>query len=260
VPIKPSISAAEAAALPTDFDGRTAWPNCPSVSEIRDQANCGSCWAFGAVSAITDRYCIQKNQHVHVSAEDMNSCCQTCGYGCEGGYPDAAWQYWVQNGLVDGGNYDSKDKGCAPYSLPNCDHHCTGKYGPCPPTTDTPACPRKCIDGSPFAADKHYGAKSYGVSSRAEDIKNEIMNKGPVEAAFTVYEDFLAYKSGVYKHTTGRMLGGHAIKLLGWGVQGSDNYWIAANSWNEGWGDNGYFKIGFGQCGIENRIVAGDPK
>jgi len=45
------------------------------------------------------------------------------------------------------------------------------------------------------------------------------MTNGPVEAAFNVYEDFLTYKTGVYKHTTGSLLGGHAVKCLGWGVE-----------------------------------------
>jgi len=43
------------------------------------------------------------------------------------------------------------------------------------------------------------------------------MTNGPAEAAFTVYEDFLTYKSGVYKHTSGSALGGHAVKIMGWG-------------------------------------------
>lgn len=47
----------------------------------------------------------------------------------------------------------------------------------------------------------------------------EIFENGPVEAAFMVYEDFLVYKSGVYKHNTGNFLGGHAIKIIGWGVE-----------------------------------------
>jgi len=72
-----------------------------------------------------------------------------------------------------------------------------------------------------------------------------------------VYEDFLTYKSGVYVHTTGQYLGGHAIKILGWGVENDQEYWLCANSWNNSWGDNGYFKIAFGQCGINNGIVAG---
>jgi len=83
-----------------------------------------------------------------------------------------------------------------------------------------------------------------------------------VEAAFTVYADFPQYKSGVYKHTTGSALGGHAIKILGYGTEGGDKYWLVANSWNPDWGAAGFFKIlrGVDECGIEGQIVAGEPK
>ncbi|CAF4862023.1 unnamed protein product, partial [Rotaria socialis] len=60
-------------------------------------------------------------------------------------------------------------------------------------------------------------------------IKTEIFTNGPVEAAFTVYADFLTYKTGVYKHTTGSVLGGHAVKILGWGLDGTTPYWLVAN-------------------------------
>jgi len=85
------------------------------------------------------------------------------------------------------------------------------------------------------------------------------MTNGPVEGAFTVYDDFLTYKSGVYAHTTGSELGGHAIKILGWGTDNGTPYWIVANSWNEGWGNSGFFNIkrGSDECGIEDGIVAG---
>jgi len=88
------------------------------------------------------------------------------------------------------------------------------------------------------------------------------MTNGPVEAAFDVYEDFLTYKKGVYQYTTGDYLGGHAVKILGWGVEDSTPYWLVANSWNEGWGDQGFFKIlrGSNECGIEGGCVAGLPK
>ena len=88
------------------------------------------------------------------------------------------------------------------------------------------------------------------------------MTNGPVEAAFDVYEDFVSYKSGVYAHTTGSYLGGHAIKILGWGVENGSAHWIVANSWNEDWGDQGFFKIARGsdECGIESGVVAGIPK
>lgn len=66
---------------------------------------------------------------------------------------------------------------------------------------------------------------------------------------------------GVYKHVTGEMLGGHAIKILGWGVENGTPYWLVANSWNSDWGDNGFFKIlrGSDECGIESTISAGLP-
>ena len=65
--------------------------------------------AFGAVEAMSDRYCIHSNakKHFHFSAEDLLSCCHICGFGCNGGNPGAAWSYWVSSGIVSGGNYDS---------------------------------------------------------------------------------------------------------------------------------------------------------
>ncbi|KAG8540806.1 hypothetical protein GDO81_018516 [Engystomops pustulosus] len=70
--------------LPDNFDSREAWPNCPTIREIRDQGSCGSCWAFGAVEAISDRSCVHSNGkvNVEVSAEDLLSCCGLeCGMG-----------------------------------------------------------------------------------------------------------------------------------------------------------------------------------
>lgn len=65
--------------------------------------------AFGAVEAMSDRVCIHSNGQVnaHISAENLVSCCYTCGFGCNGGFPGAAWSYWVKKGLVTGGNYNS---------------------------------------------------------------------------------------------------------------------------------------------------------
>jgi len=257
----------DAAAIPTSFDARTQWGSmCPSTSEIRDQADCGSCWAFGAVEAMTDRTCILSKGSLtpELSAEDVLSCCNSCGMGCAGGFPESAWMWWDSVGVVTGGLYDSHE-GCYPYQIPACDHHVKGKYPPCGQNeVPTPPCVKKCETGYnlTYPTDKHFGASAYAVSSNVAQIQTEIMTNGPVEASFTVYLDFVSYKSGVYKHTSGGALGGHAVKILGWGVLNSTPYWTVANSWNTDWGAQGYFLIlrGADECGIEDGIVAGLPK
>lgn len=252
--------------LPDSFDSREKWGSiCPSTKEIRDQGSCGSCWAFGATEAMTDRICIASNgeKKPHLSAEDLATCCSSCGFGCGGGYPGAAWQYWENTGIVTGGPYHS-GQGCQPYQIPSCDHHVPQSKNPCKGELPTPKCEHTCIDGYnvSYRGDKRLGMSSYSVEDDESSIMKEIMTNGPVEGAFTVYSDFPNYKSGVYKHTAGTMLGGHAIKILGWGVEDGTPYWLVANSWNTHWGDKGFFKIlrGADECGIESGVVAGMPK
>jgi len=252
-------------ALPATFDARSQWPKCASIGEIRDQSACGSCWAFGAVEAATDRICIETNatKEYHLSANDLNSCCTDCGFGCGGGYPSEAWSWFTKTGVVTGGNYNDFTW-CEAYALPSCDHHEPGKEKMCPSQEyNTPTCVTSCDSqsnySSSYSADKKMFATAYGISSNINDIMTEIYTRGPVEAAFTVYEDFLTYKSGVYTHQTGGVDGGHAVKILGWGTESGTDYWLVANSWNPDWGLNGFFKIkkGSDECGIEDNIVAG---
>lgn len=157
----------------------------------------------------------------------MNSCCTSCGDGCDGGFPGGAYNYWAGTGVVT----DS----CDPYSLPPCSHHLPNATNPPPcPANEypTPKCVRKCNDSEVWASSIHHGGKVYSITKGAAAIQAEILANGPVTTAFSVYEDFLSYSGGVYKHTTGSLLGGHAVKILGWGVDGTTPYWIIANSWN----------------------------
>ena len=250
--------------LPENFDLREEYPFCESLKDIRDQANCGSCWAFGAVEAMSDRICIKSGQKLQtrVSAQNLLSCCTGCGFGCDGGMPLGAWTYWLAKGIATGGLYGDTET-CQPYFLPPCDHHIEGSHGACPETVDTPKCKEDCSDGNnkEYKSELSYGSNYYTISGE-ENIMQEIYENGSVEGSFKVYEDFVTYKSGVYQHVTGEALGGHAIKIIGWGVEDGVKYWLCVNSWNEEWGDNGTFKIlrGTNDCGIENKAYAGLPK
>ncbi|XP_075217311.1 cathepsin B [Lycorma delicatula] len=251
--------------LPEEFDSRTNWPNCPTIREIRDQGSCGSCWAFGAVESMSDRVCIHSNatQNFHFSSENLVSCCHFCGFGCNGGFPGMAWKHWVTTGIVSGGLYDSH-QGCQPYLISPCEHHVNGTRPPCKEGGKTPVCVKSCEKNYnvPYKKDLHRGSKAYSINGGEKAIQAEIFKNGPVEGAFTVYEDFVQYKSGVYNHVTGKALGGHAIRIIGWGKENNTPYWLIANSWNTDWGDKGLFKIlrGKDECGIESEINAGIPK
>ena len=179
--------------LPDSFDPRDEYPQCESIKEIRDQANCGSCWAFGAAEAMSDRICIQSGQKLQtrVSAQNILTCCSSCGFGCDGGYPQNAWRYWASTGVCTGGLYGDTTT-CQPYFLPECDHHVEGSHGPCPDTVDTPRCKRDCEDGNKkqYSDEMTYGQNAYSVSGET-NIMQELYEHGPVEASFTVYEDSL---------------------------------------------------------------------
>ena len=247
--------------LPDEYDLRTVYPKCESIQEIRDQANCGSCWAMAAAEAMSDRICIASGQldQRRISALNLLTCCSSCGFGCDGGYQSKAWDYWKDTGITTGGPYGDTDT-CQPYFLPPCDHHITGSYGECPADAEAPSCVTDCTggNGANYSSDLIKGKSSYSIVGE-ENMMQEIYENGSIEASFTVYEDFVTYSSGVYQHVTGNSLGGHSIKIIGWGVENDVKYWLCANSWNAEWGDKGFFKIirGTNECGLEKSVVAG---
>lgn len=149
---------------------------------------------------------------------------------------DMAWEYLDQHGVVS----DS----CFPYQAGS-------GYAP--------ACTTKCADGQPFTKFTCVDG-TVRQSQGADQIASEIYTNGPVEAAFTVYEDFFSYSSGIYHHVSGGVAGGHAIKLLGFGEENGVKYWLAANSWGKGWGMEGFFKIQQNdECGIEDQVFSCTP-
>jgi len=250
---------------PESFDARDHWPNCESLDMIVNQGSCASGWAQAAVSVLNDRLCIHTNgtrQFLH-SAQDLMTCCDRCGFGCSGGYPGNAWNYWKRNGIASGGPYGSR-LGCKPYSIEPCGYSAKSTLKPCPESGYTPMCEKTCQSeyDRPYNHDKQFGESVYGIDSHEEEIRYEIWKNGPVQASFIVYEDFLRYESGVYEHKAGDEVRMQSVKILGWGVEDGAPYWLCANSWGQDWGQNGYFRIrrGSNECRIEDYIIAGIPK
>jgi cathepsin B len=239
----PKAKAVYASNIPTSFDARQQWPNC--IHPIRDQQQCGSCWAFGATETLSDRFCIATGGKTNVilSPQDLVSC-DSDNYGCSGGYLNLAWQFMQDTGVLT--------DACYPYTSGD------GDTGTCKATASG-NCPSK------------KGSETYYKSQAAQDFSNdvakiqtEIMTHGPVEVAFDVYQDFFSYTSGVYTHQSGGLAGGHAVKMIGWGVTNDGKntpYWIVANSWGTSWGQDGFFWIlrGSNECGIEANVIAGLP-
>eukprot|EP01065_Artemidia_motanka_P048778 TRINITY_DN794_c0_g1_i1.p1 TRINITY_DN794_c0_g1~~TRINITY_DN794_c0_g1_i1.p1 ORF type:complete len:523 (+),score=203.80 TRINITY_DN794_c0_g1_i1:64-1632(+) len=270
-------------AIPSDFDSASNWPKCAKViNDIRDQSNCGCCWAFGSAEAASDRMCIATNASVEVPLSAEQLCFCSSYDGCGGGFPESAWDFIKSTGLVTGNQQKFTATGpnpdpfagqglCSAFSLPHCHHHGPQGSDPFPaegasgcPSESSPSCPKKCDSDAKaphndFKSDKHSFSGSVATFDSADAIAESIMQSGPVTAAFTVYADFENYVSGVYKHTSGSQLGGHAVKIVGFGTTSAGvKYWKVANSWNPYWGEKGYFRIARGnnECGIEGQVVA----
>lgn len=173
----PVVSHPKTLKLPNSFDAREAWSQCNTIGKILDQGHCGSCWAFAAVEALSDRFCIQFGKNTSLSVNDLLACCGfMCGNGCDGGIPIYAWRYFVHHGVVT--------EKCDPYfDQTGCSHP------GCEPAYPTPKCVRKCVDGNQmWKQSKRYSVSAYRINSDPHSIMAEVYKNGPVEVAFTVYE------------------------------------------------------------------------
>jgi C1A family cysteine protease len=83
--------------------------------------------------------------------------------------------------------------------------------------------------------------------------KEWLATNGPVIGCMAVYRDLFSYTGGIYKHTTGSLAGYHAVCVVGYSDE--DQAWICKNSWGTSWGELGWFKLAYGQCGIDSRFA-----
>ena len=196
---------------PENYDPRTT-DKAACYHPIRDQAHCGSCWAFACSEVLSDRYCLNKQIDVVLSPQDLVSCDNIVNNGCDGGSPFASWEYTALSGIVS-------DE-CYPYVSGN------GTTGKCSIKS------KKCVNEAiPFT--KYKSTQPNLLSDKAK-IKDALLG-GPVEATMKVYDDFPHYAGGIYVKTSNTFLGGHAVKMIGYGVdvKTSISFWIVANSWTQ---------------------------
>ena len=205
---------------PPTFDSRDEWPKC--ISSNRYQGHCGACWAFAASSVLSDRLCIQENKQVTLSPQYLVSCDKE-SYGCNGGYPMKALQFLYDTGTVL--------ENCFPYQGKDVE------------------CISRCKNFMPMKMYKciHSPTAVYEI----EEMREAIYSGGPIQTSFEVFEDFRLWNGeGIYHHVWGDSVGWHSVRVIGWGVDGVE-YWLTANSWGPGWGDNGFIKIEQGECSID---------
>lgn len=227
---------------PPQFDARQHWKNY--ISPVVDQGWCGSDWAVSLATIVSDRFAIQSNgaEKVILSPQTLLSCNRKQQQGCRGGNIDTAWIFAKNHGLVD--------EDCFPYKA---------KFTECPFRKRGNLLTDRCVPVIPQRTSR-YKVGPPGRLVKENDIMFDIMQSGPVQAVMTVYQDFFHYQDGVYRRSrfgNNELKGLHSVRIVGWGEDNQDKYWIVANSWGTAWGEDGYFRIARGEneSGIESFVV-----
>jgi C1A family cysteine protease len=179
---------------------------------VRNQGNCGSCWAFGSIAAVEGAYACQGGQSLNLSEKWILDC-NTSGYSCNGG-----WFYFSDGNPLESGYYayNAKKESCR-----------------------TPWGTRYDIGGA-------YYVTGYPNPS-VNNIKSRIQTYGGVGAAVYVNSSFQYYSSGCFTGCSNRSCN-HAIYLCGWDDNrcGTTDVWRLKNSWGTSWGESGFMWIKYG--------------
>lgn len=219
---------------------RVDWRREGAVTPVKNQGECGSCWAFSVTGALEGQHFRKTGELVSLSEQNLVDCSKNGGDdGCHGGYESSAFKYIQMNGGID-------TEETYPY------------YGAC--TELSPTAPHPCVNETSSAKcsydPSHIGATVEGynkVESGNEDaLKSAVATVGPISVSIFVAEDFFRYSHGVYTTEDCRdhAIGLHAVLIAGYEqnipVHGSDkkyDTWIVKNSWGEEWGDHGYIHM-----------------
>lgn len=214
--------------LPSSID----WRNKGVVNPVRDQGQCGSCWAFATTANAESVWAISTGKLLDLSEEFLVDCASGPGYynmGCNGGQPDSAFKYMINNGQCTEASY--------PYKA-----GVTKTAGTCQKCTSAGVSFSSCYDVTP----KDQVALAAAVSKHPVAIAIE---------ADTRY--FQSYSGGILDSTACGTSLDHAVEIIGYGSQNGVDYWIVRNSWGSSWGEDGYVRIkktsstnDIGICGV----------
>lgn len=210
-----------------EIPSKVDWRQHGAVTPVKDQKQCGSCWAFSATGALEGQHFRKTNQLVSLSEQNLVDCSQEQGNnGCEGGLMDNAFLYIKMNRGIDTEDsypYEAVDSSC--------------RY-----------------EASELGADdKGYVDISKGSEKQ---LREAVATVGPVSVAIDASSSsFQLYASGVYYEpncSTENL--DHGVLAVGYGSdrRGGD-YWLVKNSWGDSWGDEGYIKMSRNKknnCGI----------
>ncbi|EAY06906.1 Clan CA, family C1, cathepsin L-like cysteine peptidase [Trichomonas vaginalis G3] len=205
------------------------WRDKGIVNKIKDQGQCGSCWAFSAIQASESRYAQANKQLLDLAEQNIVDCVTSC-YGCNGGWPSKAIDYVVKH---QAGKF-----------MLTADYPYTARDGTC----------------------KFHASKSVGLTKGYDEVKDteaelaKAASKGVVSVCIDAsHYSFQLYTSGIYDEPSCSAWNlDHAVGLVGYGTEGSKNYWIVRNSWGTSWGEQGYIRMikdKSNQCGIASEAI-----